>query len=169
MTNHEYSAVVNNGCFEWVTRSINGWGSLMFPEIKKPKVWEYFNTGFVVANKIHKPFFKLIQDFYTKNVDRLFEIRNQEKFEGLALPGVGQTCINYLVKKHNVKVNLLPERFNLTDLFRKNMLHIPGNSWWKDELIFKNAGYVFHFNAIPQNERHVGYWMERTYKEFYEL
>ena len=37
----------------------------------------------------------------------------------------------------------------------------------KDELIFKNMGYVFHFNAIPQNDRDVAYWMKRTYEELY--
>ena len=58
-TNHKYTAVVNNGCFEWVTRSINAWGHFMFTDMEKPKVWEYFNTGFIIANKEHKPFFKL--------------------------------------------------------------------------------------------------------------
>ena len=168
-TNHEYTAVVNNGCFEWVTRSINAWGHFMFPDMEKPKVWEYFNTGFIIANKKHKPFFKTIQEFYLKNVERLFEIRNKEKYDGLPIPGVGQTCVNFLVKKHDIKMTYLPERFNLTDLFRKNMLHIPGhNEWSKDELIYKDTGYIFHFNAIPKNERHAEYWMKRTYEEWYE-
>ena len=168
-TNHEYTAVVNNGCFEWVTRSINAWGYFMFTDMEKPKVWEYFNTGFIIANKKHKPFFKSIQEFYLENVERLFEIRNKEKYDGLPIPGVGQTCVNFLVKQHDIKITYLPERFNLTDLFRKNMLHIPGhNDWSKDELIYKDTGYIFHFNAIPKNERHAEYWMERTYKEWYE-
>jgi len=168
-TNHEYTAVVNNGCFEWVTRSINAWGHYMFPDVEKPKVWEYFNTGFIIANKKHKPFFKTIQEFYLENVDRLYEVRNKEKYDGLPIPGVGQTCVNFLVKEHDIKVNYLPERFNLTDLFRKNMLHIPGhNDWSKDELIYKDTGYIFHFNAIPKNKRHAEYWMKRTYKEWYE-
>ena len=168
-TNHKYTAVVNNGCFEWVTRSINAWGHFMFPDMEKPKVWEYFNTGFIIANKEHKPFFKTIQEFYLENVERLFEIRNNEKYDGLPIPGVGQTCVNFLVKQHDIKMTYLPERFNLTDLFRKNMLHIPGhNDWSKDELIYKDTGYIFHFNAIPKNERHAEYWMKRTYEEWYE-
>ena len=168
-TNHKYTAVVNNGCFEWVTRSINAWGHFMFTDMEKPKVWEYFNTGFIIANKEHEPFFKTIQEFYLENVERLFEIRNNEKYDGLPIPGVGQTCVNFLVKKHDIKMTYLPERFNLTDLFRKNMLHIPGhNDWSKDELIYKDTGYIFHFNAIPKNERHAEYWMKRTYEEWYE-
>ena len=167
-TNHEYTAVVNNGCFEWVTRSINAWGHFMFPDAEKPKVWEYFNTGFIIANKKHKPFFKTIQDFYLENVERLYEIRNHEKYENLAIPGVGQTCVNFLVKQHNIKMTYLPERFNLTDLYRKDMLHIPGQSWWPDKLIYEDTGYIFHFNAIPQNDRHAEYWMKRTYEEWYD-
>jgi len=39
-----------------------------------------------------------------------------------------------------------------------------------DELHFLDAGWVYHFNAIPQNrmDRQVDYWMERTYRELYE-
>ena len=51
----------------------------------------------------------------------MFEIRNKEKYDGLPIPGVGQTCVNFLVKKHDIKMTYLPERFNLTDLFRKNI------------------------------------------------
>jgi hypothetical protein len=38
---------------------------------------------------------------------------------------------------------------------------------FNDELHFINCGWVYHFNAIPQNDRHVSYWMERSYKQLY--
>ena len=116
-TNHEYSVVVNNGCFEWCMRSIDGWGANMFLGDEKPKIWEYFNTGFIIANKKHKPFFKELQNFYLENREILYDIRNNRKYNGLPIPGVGQTCVNFLVKKHNVKVKYLPERYNFIDLF----------------------------------------------------
>jgi len=53
-------------------------------------------------------------------------------------------------------------------LFRKNLLYIPGHSWFSDKLHFLDAGWVYHFNAIPKNPRDVSYWMERTYKHLYE-
>jgi len=31
-----------------------------------------------------------------------------------------------------------------------------------------NAGWVYHFNAIPKNSRDVKYWMERTYNYLYK-
>ena len=100
----------------------------MFLGDEKPKIWEYFNTGFIIANKKHKPFFKELQNFYLENREILYDIRNNRKYNGLPIPGVGQTCVNFLVKKHNVKVKYLPERYNFIDLFRKNLLHIPGYS-----------------------------------------
>ena len=50
---------------------------------------------------------------------------------------------------------------------KQNLLHIPVHSWFPDEVRFLEAGWVYHFNAIPKNDRHVSYWMERTYKELY--
>jgi hypothetical protein len=46
---------------------------------------------------------------------------------------------------------------------------VSGQEWWTDELHFLDAGWIYHYNAIPRNpmERHVNYWMERTYKELY--
>ena len=52
-------------------------------------------------------------------------------------------------------------------VYRKNLLHIPNESWWPDELSFLDAGWIYHFNSIPAQERHVSYWMERTYKDLY--
>ena len=37
-----------------------------------------------------------------------------------------------------------------------------------NELTFTKIGWIYHFNAIPRNERDQAYWMERTYKELYD-
>jgi hypothetical protein len=41
-------------------------------------------------------------------------------------------------------------------------------------LLFLDAGWVYHFNAIPpkivgdrKNNREVDYWLKRTYEELY--
>jgi hypothetical protein len=169
-TNNEYSVVVNNGCHDWVLRGINGWGKYLFPDDKKPKVWEYHNSGFVILNKEHKWFQDVVKDFYLKNIDIINDIRFNKKFQGLAIPSTGQTIINFLLIKHNMKKRILPEIYNLGDLFRKNLLHMPGNSWWPDELTFTESGWIYHFNAIPgkgEQPRHAEYWMKRTYEELY--
>jgi hypothetical protein len=161
-TNHNYAAVVNNGCYEWVTRSVRGWGDAMFPNEPLVKPYDYFNTGFVVVNKKHKPFFDEIKDLYLNRGEEIKHYRDTIK------ASTGQTMVNFMLKKNNIEVTKLSEGYNLQDLFRKNLLHIPNHSWFSDELHFLNAGWVYHFNAIPQNDRHVSYWMERTYKHLYE-
>ena len=167
LTNHKYTVVVNNGCFEWVLRSINGWGEHLFPDEIKPKVWEYHNAGFVIVNKKHKPFLDIVKDFYLDNINKINDIRINKTYQNLPLPSTGQTIMNFLLVKHNIERTFLPERFNFVDLHRKNLLHIPGHSWFSDELHFIDAGWIYHFSAIPKQNRHVSYWMERTYKELY--
>jgi lipopolysaccharide biosynthesis glycosyltransferase len=161
-TNHNYAAVVNNGCYEWVTRSIKGWGEAMFPNEPFVKAYDYFNTGFVIVNKKHKPFFDEVKNLYLERGEEIKLYRDRIK------ASTGQTIVNFMLQKHNIETTKLSEGYNLQDLFRKNLLHIPGHSWFSDELRFLEAGWVYHFNAIPQNPRDVAYWMERTYKHLYE-
>lgn len=169
-TNHEYSVVINNGCYEWVLRGINGWGEYLFPEEERPKLWDYHNSGFVILNKKHKWFQDIVKEFYLENIDKINDIRNNKQYQGLPIPSTGQTIINFLLQKHKVNKNILPERYNFGDLFRKNLLHTPNYSWWPDELTFLDAGWIYHFNAIPgkdEEPRHTEYWMKRTYGELY--
>jgi len=161
-TNHNYAAVVNNGCYEWVTRSVRGWGNAMFPNEPLVKPYDYFNTGFVVVNKKHKPFVDEIKDLYLNRGEEIKHYRDTIK------ASTGQTMVNFMLKKNNIEVTKLSEGYNLQDLFRKNLLHIPGHSWFSDDLHFLDAGWVYHFNAIPQNPRDVSYWMERTYNKLYK-
>lgn len=162
-TEGKFSVVVNNGCYEWTTRSIKRWGDALFPDQPKIKTWEYFNGGFQITNKTHKPFYDKVKNFYVSNIDTINQLNDQIK------AGTDQTIINYLTKLFDVEVKYLPECYNLQDLFRKNLLHIPNHSWFSDELHFINAGWIYHFNAIPQNSRHVAYWLERTYNELYPI
>ena len=175
-TNHKLSGVVENGCYEWVMRSINGWGHhLDFPKEIYPKTWTYFNTGFIIANKKHKPFFKELQDFYLNNIDKINHITKNETYKNLSVVSTGQTIVNFLLNKYNIERTILPECYNFNDFFRKNLLHIPNNSWWSDELSFIQGGWVYHFAAMPDGlknlptgPRHLDYWMERTFKHFYD-
>ena len=57
-TDDKFGVVVNNGCYEWVTRSIRDWGNALFPNEPKVKPWKYFNGGFQITNKSHIPFYK---------------------------------------------------------------------------------------------------------------
>ena len=162
-TKDKFGVVINNGCYEWVTRSIGQWGEALFPNEPKVKPWKYFNGGFQITNKKHIPFYKLVQDYYSNNINEINILTKKIK------AATDQTIINYLTQINNIDTIYLPECYNLQDLFKKSLLHIPGYSGFADELRFLEAGYIYHFNGIPSNpaKRNVAYWMERTYKYLY--
>ena len=160
-TQGKFSVVLNNGCYEWTTRSIRNWRQALFTDQALIKPWRYFNGGFQITSKEHKAFYDFVKNFYSDNQKNILELSSKIK------AGTDQTIINFLAQQQGIEINFLPECYNLQDLFRKNLLHIPGHSWFSDELHFLEAGWIYHFNAIPQNPRHVPYWMERTYKELY--
>ena len=161
-TEHKFCVVRNDGCFEWVLRSVEKYKDFLFQDLDVD-CWEYFNSGFVILNKKHKPFIKKVLSWYDENV------KNINWAEENIKASTEQTPLNFLVKKHNVEIKHLSERYNLQDMFRKILLHIKNYSWWEDKLIFINAGWVYHFNAIPQNQdnRDQSYWIKRTYEELY--
>ena len=102
-TNGKFSVVLNNGCSEWLTRSIRDWGNNLFPEEPKVKPWKYFNGGFQITNKTHKEFYSLVKNFYLNNQELILELSNKIK------AGTDQTIINYLTQREGIEVNYLPE------------------------------------------------------------
>ena len=156
----KFCAVMNDGCYEWVTRSIEKYGEYLWPDITI-KTWEYFNSGFIVVGKKHKEFFDKVHKYYEDNVDKIKYAQNTFHV------GNDQTPLNYLVRHFNIDLKIFTNCYNLQDIFRKNLLHFPNHSWFSDELHFLKAGWVYHFNAIPQHERHAEYWLKRTYNHLY--
>jgi SAM-dependent methyltransferase len=163
-TDGKYSAVRNNGSFEWVRRSMGGFSKLLFNDEVPFKVWDYINCGFQIVNKNHKEFFEYVRNYYLENQHDVQNAISQVK------AGTDQTIINFLLRKQNIELNYLSSCYNLQDLHSKQLLFIHPQMWFEDKLIFENCGYVFHFNAIPPNEmgRDANYWIERTYKELYK-
>ena len=160
-TNYKFSAVLNNGCYEWVTRSINKWNVLFDSTYEKPNTWEYINGGFIIGNKSTKYIYDIIKNYFHDNIDEI------NHYLPIINAGTDQTIINYLLKHNNVDVNLMKECFNLHDLFRKNLLHYPNHSNFQDELIFIETAWIYHFNAIPSSSRNISYWMKRTHNELF--
>ena len=162
-TDGKYSGVMNEGDYEWVLRSIRGFGDELFGG-KRLKPWEYINGGFQIVNKNHKQFYQDIIKYYWENSNKIIETISNQK------TATDQTIINFLLKEHNIDVKILPDCYNLVDLYRKNLLYLHDKCWWSDELHFLEAGWVYHFNAIPPNplNRDANYWIKRTYEELYK-
>jgi len=162
-TKGKYSVVKNNGSFEWVRRSMDGFSKLLFNGEVPFNVWDYINCGFQIVNKDHKEFFEYVRNYYLENQEVIQNAIDQVK------AGTDQTIINFLLRKQDIELNYLPTCYNLQDLHSKQLLFLHPQMWFEDKLIFENCGYVFHFNAIPSNDmgRDANYWIKRTYEEFY--
>ena len=162
-TENKYTGVMNEGDYEWVLRSIRGFGDELF-DGKRIKPWNYINGGFQIVNKNHKQFYQDIIKYYWENSDKIIETITKVR------TATDQTIINFLLNENNIDVKILPDCYNLVDLFRKNLLYVDTRCWWPDELHFLDAGWVYHFNAIPDNplNRDANYWIKRTYEELYE-
>ena len=153
MTNNVYTGVHNYGSYDWIIRSIEIYQKYFFNDIKLP-FYEYINGGFQIVNETHRPFFKDVLDFYFKQKTNLNKI---QKTFGV---GTDQTPINYLLRKHNIDLNLLPYEFNMCDMLRREILD--------NELTFTKIGWVAHFCAIEgEKSKVIPYWLEKTYKHFY--
>jgi len=161
-TNNKYCGVRVDGCYEWVLRSIRGFGDELFDGMRIHP-WNYINGGFQIVNKNHKKFFEAMKKYYDTYSKEIVSTIDKLKC------GTDQTIVNYMLHKENVDVKYLPSCYNLQDLFRKNLLVVHGNEWWTDELHYLEAAWVYHFNSIPHNpmNRDANYWIERTYKELF--
>ena len=164
MTDHKYSAVLDNGCWEWTGRSLRHYKDL-FDNFQVERGM-YFNGGFQIVNKNHKKFFETMKKFYDINSKQILDAI--EKIRA----GTDQTILNFMLHKEKVDVKYLPIRYNLQDLYRKNTIIVDKEMqhWMIDKLYFLEVGWVYHFNSIPPNpmNRDANYWIERTYKELYK-
>ena len=163
-TDGKYCGVMNDGDYEWVLRSIKGFGDELFDGMRVHP-WNYINGGFQILNKNHKEFFETMKKYYNENSSLISETISKLK------TATDQTILNLMLRKNQIEVKILPDCYNLQDLTRKNLLYIDKGCWWTDELHYLNAGWVYHFNAIPPNNmsRNASYWMKRTYKELYNV
>ena len=153
-TDNKYCGVKVDGCYEWVVRSIKGFGDELF-DGARIKPWNYINGGFQIVNKSHRSFFEAMKKYYSENTENITNTIDKLKC------GTDQTIINYMLDKENVDVKLLPTCYNLQDMFKKSLLHIPGHSWWPDTLEnLWDSGWVYHFNGIPDALRN--YMMQKT-------
>ena len=159
-TDNRYCGVRVDGCYEWVLRSIRGFGDKLFDGIRIHP-WNYINGGFQIVNSNLKSFFDAMKSYYKENSDKIIQTIDELKC------GTDQTIVNYMLHKEKVDVKYLPSCYNLQDLYRKNLLVLTGKEYWTDELHYLDAGWVYHFNSIPPNpmNRDANYWIKRTFTE----
>ena len=155
LTDRKFTGVQNIGSYDWMFRSIEVYSKEVFDN--KMFEWErYINTGFMIVNEIHKPFFKNVLKFYKEHQEQLVKIQNTYYL------GTEQTPVNALLQQENIEMTFLGYEWNMQDLNRKELLgpeHPDGTPWFWD------FGYVAHFNAVP--EPGAEHWIMKTYRNLY--
>ena len=154
LTDHKYCLVHDDGDFDWILRSMENYQHHLFQDQPIFNCFEYYNSGFQVVNKTHREFFNTMREFYSQNSNT---IQWCQKTYGV---GTDQTPLNYLLRQENVDVKALSYKFNMSCMFAKEIVN--------DQLQHTEAGYVMHFNGIPDKDISVPYWMEKTYKYLYD-
>lgn len=155
LTNNKLTVVHNEGCYDWIIRSMENYYKHMFSdEPLSFHFWDYINCGFMIFNKSHKTFLNNFINFYHANKENIIKL--QETYH----VGTDQPIFNHFLRRQKIEHKFLPYEFNMCDLPRKEILD--------DELTMTQVGWVYHYNAIPQQFGKPEYWMEKTYKHLYE-
>lgn len=154
LTDHQFSAVHNDGDYDWIIRSIENY-QYEFPEYftKSFDIWKYFNTGFMVTNEKFIPFHEGLVEFYWNNASKIRQV------QGKYGCGTDQPLSNLFTNEKDIYVRLLDYKFNIQDISRKNVLD--------DRMIFTKIEGIYHFNAVSGGCEVVQGWMEKTYNYLY--
>ena len=71
-TGKKYCGVKVDGCYEWVNRSINGFGDELFNG-DRIEPWNYINGGFQIVNENHRDFFEAMKTYYNENSQKIID------------------------------------------------------------------------------------------------
>jgi len=156
-TDYKFCAIRNYGSMDWVCRSYENYKKHLFPDVEFSPL-EYFNSGVLIMNKTHKEIYSKLIEFYSECYQNHDIIQNIQKTYGV---GTDQPILNFFLRKEKVDIKLLPYEWNMQDLNRFEILN--------KELSFINHGWLYHFNAIPNNHngQFTQYFMEQTYNTLY--
>ena len=154
ISDNKFCAIRCVGSMDWVCRSYENYKKYLFPNVEYSPL-DYFNSGVLLMNKTHKEVYSKLVKFYLDCYKNDDIIQNIQKTYGV---GTDQPVINFFMRQENVDIKFLPYEWNMQDLHRLEILD--------DNLTFINRGWLYHFNAIPNNHdgKYTQYFMEKTYK-----
>jgi hypothetical protein len=154
-TEMKFSAIHNEGDYDWLIRSVENYEYEFYgnDRVDMKWIWKYINAGFIITNASYKLLHETVIETYWNNFNKIIDL--QKKY------GVGtdQPLLNMIIRHGNWDVNILPYKYNMQDLPRKNILD--------DRMLFTQIPGVYHFNAIEGGPSQSNYWIEKTYRYFY--
>jgi len=147
-TEHKYCMVHDDGSYDWILRGMEHYSKRVFNG-----EWfdytQYGNSGFQIVNNNHREFFKYMREFYFKNI---IEINTIQQTYGI---GTDQTPLNFNLRLQNIDIKLLPYKYNMTCMLKKEMLG--------EDMLHTKLGWVMHFNGLPEKDTLVSHWMKKTF------
>jgi len=151
-TENKYCMIHDDGSYDWVLRGMEHYSKYVYNGAWF-NYWEYGNSGFQIVNDSHRDFFQYMRDFYFENIENINMI--QQKW------GVGtdQTPLNFNLNLQNVDVKLLPYKYNMGCMIKKEVLD--------PDMLFTKIGWIYHFNGIPNKDEQVPLWMKKTFDYLY--
>ena len=153
-TENKYCMIHDDGSYDWVLRGMEHYSKYVYNGAWF-NYWEYGNSGSQIVNDKHRDFFQHMRDFYFENIDNINMI--QQKWG----TGTDQTPLNFNLNLQNVDVKLLPYKYNMGCMIKKEVL--------AEDMLFTKIGWIYHFNGIPNNQNSdLSYhWMKKTYEHLY--
>ena len=101
-------------------------------------------------NNKHRDFFQYMRDFYFENIENINMIQQSYGI------GTDQTPLNYNLTLQNIDVKLLPYRYNMSCMPKKEIL--------AGDMLHTKLGWVMHFNGLPDKDKSVPFWMKKTFE-----
>ena len=151
LTENKYTVTAANCNYDWVCRSMENYSYYIFDNFKFD-IFKYFNAGFQVINKTHRPIIDEFINFYLKNRK---ECRWVEETFGV---GNDQPLINFIVHQHkDLELKYLPYKFCMVDMNAKELI--------TESMLYTKIEGIYQFNCGVPNSP--AYWCKKTYEYFY--
>ena len=152
-TENKYTMVHDDGSYDWILRGMEHYKKYVYGDLWFD-FWKYGNSGFQIVNNNHREFFKYMRDFYSEHKDTIQYIQNSYGI------GTDQTPLNFNLTFNKISVKLLPYKYNMSCMLKKEIL--------SEDMMHTTFKGVMHFNGLPDKQKSVPFWMEKTFKYLYD-
>ena len=129
----------------WVYESVVGYKNIF--DGFKLDVNKFFNSGFVIFNHKHKKLFKNFKEKYLNQSDEFINLQKTVN------RGTCQTPLNYIAQINKIELNFLPIPYNLSHLYRKDLLTYNTQLNEDTTPYFIKYGYVWVFSGFDKIKR----------------
>lgn len=157
-----FGATADEGYAPALNRSIRMARENFFPEVTDLRWSNYFNGGFVIYDKKHKPALDEVYEF--------FHTKNEQWCKANKSPNLtdDQTLLNFTVRKHKFPITLLPRSFNIMDYNLKTLFDRQTDALGRTfdpKITFRDVTDMIHMTGDSKFRNDVTGWLFANFKE----